>query len=162
MTSQRWLNDDEQRAWRLFLAMQAGLSARMSRDLQRTSGLSLADYDVLVNLGDTDDKRLRAFELGQILQWEQSRLSHHLARMERRGLVERESCPDDRRGSFVVLTDEGRVRLAGAAPAHVDTVRSVFFDRLDRADVEHLARLSERVLAALQDAVPPGTTATDR
>src|SRR3954468_24788624 len=104
----RWLTDDEQRAWRGLLQMTSRLDNRLNRELQQTSGLSLADYDVLVLLTEVPDGRLRVFELIEDLQWEQSRLSHHIARMQRRGLVAREECTTDRRGAFVVLTGAGR------------------------------------------------------
>src|SRR5664280_1256938 len=82
-----WLSDDEQAAWRGLLQMTAHLNARLNRELQEGHGLSLADYEVLVRLSDTAEARLRVYELAQELQWEQSRLSHHLARMQRRGRV---------------------------------------------------------------------------
>src|SRR3954469_22599355 len=104
----RWLTDDEQRAWRGLLQMTSRLDARLNRELQRTSGLSLADYDVLVLLTEAADGRLRVFQLIDALRWEQSRMSHHIARMQRRGLVGREECTTDKRGAFVVVTDAGR------------------------------------------------------
>src|SRR4051812_20158966 len=81
-----WLTDEQQRAWRAYLRMQARLSAELNRQLQAESGLSLSDYEVLVRLTDTPAGRLRPYELQKALEWEQSRLSHHLARMQRRGL----------------------------------------------------------------------------
>src|SRR3954467_13505101 len=104
----QWLTDDEQRAWRGLVQMTSRLDARLNRELQQTSGLSLTDYDVLVLLTEAPDGRLRVFEVADDLQWEQSRLSHHLARMERRGLVAREECTTDRRGAFVVVIQGGR------------------------------------------------------
>ena len=80
----RWLTDDEQRAWRGLIQMTSRLDARLNRELQQSSGLSLADYDVLVLLTEAADGRLRVFEIAEELHWEQSRLSHHLARMQRR------------------------------------------------------------------------------
>src|SRR3954470_9965333 len=128
----RWLTDDEQRAWRGLLQMTSRLDARLNRDLQQTSGLSLADYDVLVLLTEAPDGRLRVFELAENLQWEQSRLSHHLARMQRRGLVAREECTSARRGAFIVRTEDGRDAIEKAAPAHVDAVRRLVFDGLSK------------------------------
>ena len=89
MTDPRWLDDREQRAWRGYLAMQGRLQAHLNRRLQADSGLSLADFEVLVALTDVPDGRVRVRELAEAVQWEKSRLSHHLARMERRGLIER-------------------------------------------------------------------------
>src|SRR5580704_19590095 len=99
----RWLTEDEQRAWRGLLQMTSQLNARMNRQLQDDYGVSLADYDVLVALSEAPEGRLRVFEIAGALAWEQSRVSHQLARMQRRGLVAREECPTDARGAFVVL-----------------------------------------------------------
>ncbi|MCC5574413.1 winged helix-turn-helix transcriptional regulator [Microtetraspora sp. AC03309] len=147
-----WLDADEQRAWRAYVRMQGLLAARLNRELQLESGLSLADYDVLVQLTDTPEARLRPFELQHELQWEQSRLSHHLARMRRRGLVEREECSEDGRGAFVVLTEKGRQAITAAAPGHVGVVRRFFFDGLTREEVAMLERLTTRILDRLSDA----------
>jgi len=148
----RWLDEREQRAWRGYLAMQARLHARLNRRLQDDSGLSLSDFDVLVALTDraggrTDGEvRMRVHELADTVQWERSRLSHQLSRMQRRGLVEREDCEDDARGAFVVLTDEGRRAIERAAPPHVAAVRELVFDGLDDGQVDALARIAEIVL----------------
>ncbi|WP_283136737.1 MarR family winged helix-turn-helix transcriptional regulator [Rhizohabitans arisaemae] len=147
----RWLDADEQRAWRAYLRMQGRLAARLNRELQHESGLSLADYEVLVQLTDTPEARLRPFELQSGLQWEQSRLSHHLSRMRRRGLVEREECSADGRGAFVVLTEKGRQAITAAAPGHVGVVRRFFFDGLTREEVAVLERLTTRILDLLAD-----------
>ncbi|WP_431977640.1 MarR family winged helix-turn-helix transcriptional regulator [Micromonospora haikouensis] len=150
MTGTRWLDDDQQRAWRAYLRMQAELAARLGRQLQADSGLSFADYGVLVQLAEAPGGRLRPFELQRDLQWEQSRLSHHLGRMQRRGLVDREECPQDARGAFVVLTAAGRAAIEAAAPAHVDTVRRLVFDRLDPDEVRALERVATRVVDGLE------------
>lgn len=129
--------------------MHAQLMARLHRQLQNDSGLSLADFDVLVQLTDRPDPRMRVGELGQALQWEKSRLSHHVARMQRRGLVLREDCPDDARGAYIVLTEQGRTAIEQAAPTHVETVRKLVFDPLTADDVEALASIADRVLEQL-------------
>ncbi|MGC5015200.1 MarR family winged helix-turn-helix transcriptional regulator [Streptosporangium sp. DT93] len=155
MTVPRWLDDDQQRAWRAYLRMQSRLGAELNRRLQAASGLSLADYDVLVHLTDVPEGRLRPYELQRALEWEQSRLSHHLSRMQRRGLVERRECADDGRGAFVVLTETGRQAITAAAPGHVQAVRELFFDALGPGQVDALGKLSARVLTRL-DATGPG------
>ncbi|SNR41954.1 DNA-binding transcriptional regulator, MarR family [Haloechinothrix alba] len=151
MTDPRWLTEHEQRAWRGYLDMHARLTARLHRDLQADSGLSLSDFDVLVQLTDRDDERARVLELAQALQWEKSRLSHHLARMERRGLVERQECPDDARGAFIALTAQGRRTIEQAAPQHVNTVRDLVFDQLTAEQVDTLLAISTQVQARLDD-----------
>jgi DNA-binding MarR family transcriptional regulator len=149
MTEPRWLDDAQQRAWRGYIRMQGQLSAQLNRRLQADSGLSLADFEVLVHLTDVPDARVRVSELARSLHWEKSRLSHHVGRMERRGLVAREECRDDGRGAFVVLTTAGRAAIESAAPPHVDTVRRLVFDDLTPEQVDALAAVTEQVLARL-------------
>lgn len=147
----RWLEEREQAAWRAYLRMQSRLQAELHRRLQADSGLSIADFDVLVALTDRPDERVRVLELATSLEWEKSRLSHHLARMQKRGLITREECDDDGRGNFVVLTPEGRAAIEAAAPGHVETVRDLVFDAVSDADVDALARISAAVLERLGD-----------
>jgi DNA-binding MarR family transcriptional regulator len=149
MNNTRWLDEGEQRAWRSYLQMHGQLLARLNRQLQADSGLSLADYEVLVQLTEVPDGRLRPFELQRGLQWEQSRLSHQLTRMQRRGLVSREGCTDDGRGAFIVLTETGRRAIETAAPGHVDAVRRLFLDGLTRDQITMLGQLSTQMLARL-------------
>jgi DNA-binding MarR family transcriptional regulator len=151
----RWLTEDEQRAWRGLLQMTSQLNARMNRQLQDDYGVSLADYDVLVALSEAPEGRLRVFEIAGGLAWEQSRVSHQLARMQRRGLVARQECPADARGAFVVLTGVGRAAIERAAPAHVQTVRQLVFDGLSRDQLAALTAITSRVLDRLQ-ATQPG------
>jgi DNA-binding MarR family transcriptional regulator len=146
----RWLTDDEQQAWRGLLRMTSQLNARMNRQLQDDYGISLADYDVLVVLSEASAGRRRVFELADALAWEQSRVSHQLARMQRRGLVAREECPTDARGAFAVLTVTGRAAIERAAPAHVETVRQLVFDGLSRDQLAALTTVSSSVLDRLQ------------
>ena len=148
----RWLTEDEQRAWRGLLRMTAQLNARMNRQLQDDYGISLADYDVLVVLSEAPQGRRRVFELADSLAWEQSRVSHQLGRMQRRGLVARQECPTDARGAFVVLTEAGRAAIERAAPAHVEMVRQLVFDGLSRDELTALTAVSARVLDRLQGA----------
>jgi DNA-binding MarR family transcriptional regulator len=125
-----WLSDDEQRAWRTYLRMSSLLPAALNRQLQQDCGLTLPEYEVLVQLSETPQGRLRPFQICEALNWEQSRLSHQLTRMERRGLIARQECEADGRGAFVELTPAGADAIAAAAPRHVGTVRALVFDRL--------------------------------
>jgi DNA-binding MarR family transcriptional regulator len=146
----RWLTEDEQRAWRGLLRMTAQLNARMNRQLQDDYGISLADYDVLVVLSEAPRGRQRVFELADSLTWEQSRVSHQLARMQRRGLIAREDCATDARGAFAVLLEAGRAAIERAAPAHVELVRQLVFDGLSHDQLAALTAVSSRVLDRLQ------------
>ena len=148
----RWLDATEQQAWRGFLTLHARIAARLNHDLQRTSGLSLSDYDILVHLTDVPDGRRRAYELCDALEWEKSRRSKQVGRMAARGLVVKERCEQDRRGSYVVLTPAGRRAIEEAAPAHVELVRQLMFDELSRREITSLAStfgtLLERIEAS--------------
>lgn len=150
MTSEApWLSDEQQQVWRRWLAVQAGLPAALHRQLQEESGLSLPDFDVLVQLTDRPDGRMRVSALAAELQWERSRLSHHVKRMEARGLVRREECDDDGRGWFVLVTDEGRDAIVAAAPSHVREVRELVFEDLSADELALLDRLTTKVLTRL-------------
>lgn len=146
-----WLTDEQQRAWQGWLELHAQLTARINRDLQATSGLSHADYAILVQLTapDVAGGTLRMFELGERLLWEKSRVSKQVSRMEARGLLARRDCPDDRRGAFVDLMPAGRAAIEAAAPAHVAMVRELFFADATDAEVAAIASLTERVLGRL-------------
>ena len=151
MGTTRWLDDEQQAAWRGWLDVHTQLSARLGRELQAASGLSLSDYEILVALTDADvpEHSLRMFELGERLQWEKSRVSKQVSRMEARGLVERRHCADDRRGAFVDLTPEGRAAIEAAAPAHVELVRDLFFEGATREQVLAMGDFTERVLGRI-------------
>jgi len=151
----RWLDEDEQAAWRSYVAVRNGLARTLERHLQRETGLSMADYVVLVHLSEAPEQRCRHFELGQAIGWEKSRLSHHLTRMVARGLVERVACPEDSRGGFVGLTPEGMATITAAAPRHVAHVRQYFIDRLDARLLDALQAIGDAVLDGLDDEPAP-------
>ncbi len=145
-----WLTEPEQRLWRQWLRVNAALPATLHRALQADSGLSLPDFEVLVHLSERSARRLRVNDLARALGWEKSRLSHHLTRMERRGLLRRQECLDDGRGAFVVLTTEGRDAIEQAAPGHVQAVRRLVLDPLTRAETDALAQALEKILVRLE------------
>jgi DNA-binding MarR family transcriptional regulator len=147
----RWLTADEQRTWRAYLRAGRLLTTRLNRQLQADSGLSLPEYEVLVQLSEAPGGRLRPFQLRLALDWEQSRLSHLLTRMLRRGFVGREECPGDARGALVALTAAGRAAIESAAPGHVAAVRQLVFDPLDSAHAAAFGQALEAILAAVED-----------
>lgn len=149
-----WLTVEEQQAWRGLINLIARLQSVLGRQLQDEHGISLADYEVLGRLHDAPDHRMRVRDLGASLAWEQSRLSHQLARMQRRGLVKREECETDRRGSTFRLTPDGRTAVVRAAPSHVEAVRTLVFDALSPDQVSQLAELTGGLLGHLQDSRP--------
>jgi DNA-binding MarR family transcriptional regulator len=149
-----WLSAEEERSWRTFIRLHQRLSKHLTADLQAQSGLSGADFEILVALTDVTGGRVRFQDLAEEIDWERSRLSHQVARMIKRGLVAREECAEDGRGAFVVITAQGREVIEAAAPKHVVTVRRLVVDALGPDDLAELGRISSRVLEQLD--VEPG------
>ncbi len=144
-----WLDPGDECVWRRFLDMQASLRGRLSRELQRQTGLSEADYEVLVRLSESPGRSMRVFELAEATRWEKSRLSHHLTRMAGRGLVRRAGCPTDSRGTVVELTEAGWETIVHAAPLHAADVRRWFVDALSPAQRASLGEIAGAVVAHL-------------
>ncbi|MET0840321.1 MAG: MarR family transcriptional regulator, partial [Marmoricola sp.] len=145
----RWLDAEEERLWRRWLLLNSRLTATLQREMQEDSGLSSPDFEVLVNLTDNPEGRVRVTDLARLMLWERSRLSHHVTRMERRGLVERVDCREDARGAFVAITPQGRVAIEQAAPGHVEAVRRLVFDTLSDDDLGRLSGLVDTLLTNL-------------
>ena len=150
----RWLDEDQQHSWRQLLRGSAKLLDDLNRDLEEQSGLSLSEYEVLVRLSEAEGRTLRMSVLADELVHSRSRLTHTIRRMEQAGLVERSSCPDDRRGVNCTLTAAGFARLEGAAPGHVESVRARLVDRISP---EQLRQLGEIMATFIEDA--PGEEA---
>lgn len=151
MTETRWLDEREARMWRSYVDMARKLDITIERQLLEHE-LSHADYSVLAPLSEAEGEMIRARELGRQLAWDRSRLSHHLRRMEQRGLISRLPCDTDARGKMVRLTSAGRKAVESAAPGHVETVRRFLVDRLDAAERDVLTAIATRVLTALEPA----------
>ncbi|GGM81280.1 MarR family winged helix-turn-helix transcriptional regulator [Dactylosporangium sucinum] len=145
-----WLTSEQQAAWDSFIRMQEKLIGRLSRRVQADSGMSAADYIVLVKLTETGGGRMRFMDLAKLVEWEKSRMSHQVRRMTERGLVAKEECPDDGRGAFIVATPAGFKAIEDAAPLHVEHVRRLFIDALSQEELDMLARISDRVLAHME------------
>lgn len=139
----RWLDEEEQRAWRAWLSASQLLRDQLDRELQRDADIPHGYYEILVRLSEAPDRRLRMSELALASQSSRSRLSHAVARMEEAGWVVRESCLTDKRGLEAVLTDEGFRVLAEAAPGHVEGVRRHLLDLLSREQVRQLHDICE-------------------
>jgi DNA-binding MarR family transcriptional regulator len=149
MPEPAWLDADQQRAWRALLEVHARLLAHLHEDLVAAHGIGLPDYEVLVHLSESPDHRLRMAELAERLLLSPSGVTRRLDGLVREGLVAREACPTDRRGSFAVLTPAGWTRLQEAAPTHVAGVRRYLIDNLTPAELCSVAGALERVGAAL-------------
>jgi len=150
----RWLDDRQQHVWQAYLHLNQHLYATLEDQLVRDAGLSGADYKVLHPLSESPGGVLRARELGTEIGWDRSRLSHHITRMEKRGLVVREECAEDGRGLMVRLTDTGRTAIQAAAPQHVENVKRYLFDLLSAAELDTLAAVFDRVLDNLNHSAP--------
>lgn len=133
-----WLSESEQHLWRSWLSVARRMDSALARDLQRDTGLSMADYEVLVNLSEAPEHKMRMALLADRLTWDRSRLSHQITRMMNRGLLAKETCNSDGRGAFVVLTDQGLSTIRDAAPSHVASVRRLMFDVLSDEQAETL------------------------
>lgn len=142
-TATRWLSDAEQCTWRTHLDVSRLLMHQLEKDLQ-PFGLTNNDYEILVNLSEAEERRLRMSDLAAATLQSKSRLSHQITRLETAGLVRRENCESDRRGLFAVLTDQGMETMQQVAPHHVASVRKHFFDLLP-----------PEALAALSDSLTP-------
>ncbi|MET8778194.1 MarR family winged helix-turn-helix transcriptional regulator [Nocardia sp. NPDC050713] len=147
MTDPQWLDDVEMRAWLGFVRTRDLIAAAVGRDSSRESNLTYVEYSVLANLAGSDDHRLTFADLAEALEWSQSRLSHQITRMEKRGLVVREPIPDDARRTAARLTPRGADVLGTAAPAHVRSVRRHMIDALDREQLSALADIYDTLLA---------------
>ncbi len=152
MAEPRWLDDDEQRAWRSFLVATRLLFERLDRELQADAGIPHTYYEILVRLSEAPDRTIRMSALANRSQSSRSRLSHAVARLEERGWVRRERSRDDLRGNLAVLTDEGMAVVEAVAPGHVAAVRRFLFDVITPEQRQVLDEVFSKVLAALQEA----------
>ena len=147
MTEPRWLSPREQRTWRAYLRMQRAVDIALAQQLTE-AGISRPDFEVMVPLSEAENRSLRVRNLASWLVWDRSRISHQLRRMEERGLITREDCVDDARGTMVRLTDKGFEVVAATAPGQVETVRRVMIDLLGPDEMDQLTTIAERVAGA--------------
>ncbi|MFK4866542.1 MarR family winged helix-turn-helix transcriptional regulator [Streptomyces sp. CSMPJR101] len=146
----RWLTTDQQRVWCSYIEATTLLDDHLDRQLQRDAGMPHLYYGLLVALAESPERRLRMTELARYAKITRSRLSHAVARLEGNGWLRRENCPDDKRGQFAVLTDEGLEVLRRTAPGHVQAVRQALFDRLSPEQQKALGEIMKIVAEGLQ------------
>jgi DNA-binding MarR family transcriptional regulator len=146
----RWLSADEQRLWRGWIAASMLLPDRLSRDLQEQHGLTGTDYQILVELSESPDRRMRMSTLADRTMLSRSRLSHQVDRMTKAGLVERQECEQDGRGMFAVMTPHGWDTIVRAAPDHVESVRRHLLDVLTPAEFRAFGEACIKVADALR------------
>jgi DNA-binding MarR family transcriptional regulator len=149
MAKTRWLDQEEQRTWRIFMLATKLLWDQLDREMEQDTKVPSAYYEILVRLSEAPERRLRMSDLADQSQSSRSRLSHSLARLEALGWIDRESCESDRRGAYAVLTDDGFMALEAAAPVHVESVRTHLFDVLGTEQTEELRSISETILEHL-------------
>ncbi|WP_217240413.1 MarR family winged helix-turn-helix transcriptional regulator [Streptomyces sp. AC555_RSS877] len=147
----RWLTPKEQRAWRAYIAATQLLEDAIDRQLQQEAGMPHLYYSILAYLSDVPERRLRMTDLAERLKITRSRLTYAVTRLEKDGLLRRENCRWDKRGSVAVLTDEGMAVLEQTAPGHVETVRASLFDRLTEEQVDQLEEICTGIAQGLQD-----------
>jgi DNA-binding MarR family transcriptional regulator len=160
VTKVRWLDEREAHLWRTWLRVNHELPGKLADRLNQESGLSAADYTVLVPLSESPEGMVRARDLCREILWDRSRLSHQVRRMENRGLVGREECEEDARGAMIRLEPAGRAAIEAAAPGHVAAARSYFFDLVSDKEIDTLTTVFERVLAHLARDKRPGDART--
>jgi DNA-binding MarR family transcriptional regulator len=143
------LSGPELHAWRGMLEVTRELRSRFDAQLQSVSSLSEADYTVLLALVESGERVLRSSELADTISWERSRLSHHLGRMERRGLLRRQACATDSRGAELRITDAGAAAIRKAAGPHLRDVKSLFADALTAQQIASLAEVVDALASHL-------------
>jgi DNA-binding MarR family transcriptional regulator len=142
------LTDAEQACWRAFVESSWALHTRLEDDLRAATGLSMSDYHIMVVLSEAPGHRLRMGELAGRLVFSPSRLTYQISSMTRRGLVRKQTCPQDGRGQEAVLTDAGMAALEAAAPLHLSTVRESFIDHLDDDELAVIGRVFTKIRKA--------------
>ncbi len=140
----RWLDAEQQRAWRAFVLGSTLLFDRLDDDLRQNHGISLVEFEILVRLSERDG-RMRMAKLAHSLAHSRSRVTHTIKRMEVAGLVTRQDSPEDGRGVLAVITDRGRLMFDNVAPTHVHGVRDHFVDLADSDDFAALGRVFDAV-----------------
>jgi DNA-binding MarR family transcriptional regulator len=147
------LSESDREVWRTFYLMRRQLDRALERQLQQDASISMPDYEILVALVNAPERRLRARDLGELVAWEKSRLSHHVSRMVQRGLIGKVECGDDARGVWVTMTEEGTRAVLAAMSEHTSALRTYFFDALRPGDLAMIKDVSGRVLDAIDSPV---------
>lgn len=142
----RWLSASEREMWIRLVGVTFLLPGVLETQLKRDAGLSFFEYHVLAMLSEAEGRTRSMSDLARWSNSSLSRLSHVVTRLEKQGWVRRESCPDDRRATNAVLTDEGLAHIAANAPSHVEEVRAQVFDALEPEQIAVMANALDRIL----------------
>jgi DNA-binding MarR family transcriptional regulator len=148
-TARRSPTANDLAVWRAFIETSERLRAVIGSRLQADSGLSTGDYSVLLRLSEAADHRVRSSELATQVGWERSRLSHHLGRMEQRGLIRRDDCATDSRGAEVVLTSAGADAFRRASAPHLHAIQELFVGALTQQQLDSVRQLTDALADSL-------------
>jgi DNA-binding MarR family transcriptional regulator len=144
-TDARQLDERELAAWRGMLFAYRNLTTAIDERLEREHGLSLSSYEVLLLLSQAPKHSLRMGNLADRILLSRSGLTRLVDRMVARGLVERHTCSDDRRGTYARLTEAGAAKFREAQPTNLAATREQFLSRLEATDLESLASIWEKL-----------------
>ncbi|MET7520398.1 MarR family transcriptional regulator [Streptomyces sp. NPDC005480] len=150
----RWLTSEEQDAWRSLAAIALRLPGALDARMQRDAGLTLFEYLVLAELSEAPDRSRRMSNLAALTNGSLSRLSHVVKRLEQRGWVRREACPEDKRATHAILTESGWAKTVASAPQHVEAARHLVIDALTTTQLRHLPGMARRILERIDPDEP--------
>src|SRR5437764_12810193 len=151
MPEPRWLDDEEMSAWLALNGVILLLPAALDSQMQRDNGITMFEYLVMAMLSEAPGRTLQLKRLATVVNGSLSRLSHVVTRLEKREWVRRAPLPDNGRITMATLTDAGYAKVVASAPSHVETVRELVFDGLDRTQVHQLQEISEQLLRSLDE-----------
>lgn len=158
----RWLDDEEMGAWLALNGVILLLPAALDSQMQRDNGITMFEYLVMAMLSEAPGHTLQLKRLARVTNGSLSRLSHVVTRLERRGWVRRQPLAENGRVTMATLTDSGYAKVVESAPSHVETVRQLVFDALDRSQVKQLQEISEQILRSLDAECPSERAALPR
>jgi DNA-binding MarR family transcriptional regulator len=151
----RWLDETEQQAWRAMAGVMITLPSALDSDMQARAGIGHFEYLVLAMLSEEEKRTLRMSELAALTNASLSRLSHVVARLEKRGWIERFSCPEDGRYTNARLTEDGLAKVVATAPGHVEAVRAMVIDGLSDTQLKQLTEIAGDILNRVRTHTPP-------
>src|SRR5918912_2367950 len=150
----RWLDEEEMGAWLALNGVILLLPAALDSQMQRDNGITMFEYIVMAMLSEAPSRTLQLKRLATVVNGSLSRLSHVVTRLEKRGWVRRQPLAENGRVTMATLTDAGYAKVVASAPSHVETVRQLVFDGLDRDQVRQLQQISEQLLRSLDAECP--------
>ncbi len=154
MDGEVWLDDGQQESWRAVVGLLLTLPAALESDLRRKADLTMFDYLVLASLSEAPERTLQLSALAAQANASLSRLSHVVARLEKRGWITREVCGDDARATNAVLTKAGWNKVVATAPDHVREVRELVLDALSPSQFQQFGTIAKRIGRRIEERMP--------